>query len=455
MGVAAGIAGAAVLSVVGYFAYQAMQPGAETAAMPSPVVQPGATQVNTGPAEAPPTVTEHPPTDPAPSPGTTAPEFDLVRVDPTGAALVAGRAAPGQVVRVIVDEIEVAQAVSDGSGNFVAMFTMQGHEAPSVVSLSAGEERLASAQTVIVTPTAPPPARVAMEEGRIAALAPSPVPASAPAPAPVANAVDAGADPVGTAPSGASTTVSIASPATAAPTDAPTFVSELPFTPPQTSPEAPFVRTAENVEGPSARPAGHRAAPPSDPQAEPAAPQVLLADENGLTVLQDAGETPPEVMEAISLDTISYDEEGAVALTGRGREDRHVLVYLNNALIRTVRVSRDGQWHAPLPDVARGVYTLRVDEVDEGGTVISRSETPFKREQPAALVAAAVAVDPAAPGRLPIERITVQPGATLWAIAREKYGKGTMYVQVFAANRDRIRDPDLIYPGQVFDLPDP
>jgi nucleoid-associated protein YgaU len=29
-----------------------------------------------------------------------------------------------------------------------------------------------------------------------------------------------------------------------------------------------------------------------------------------------------------------------------------------------------------------------------------------------------------------------------------------MYVEVFDANRDRIRNPDLIYPGQVFELPD-
>ena len=101
-----------------------------------------------------------------------------------------------------------------------------------------------------------------------------------------------------------------------------------------------------------------------------------------------------------------------------------------------------------------GVYTLRVDEVDEDGTVISRSETPFKREEPAALVSSAVSGGTDAPGRPPIERITVQPGSTLWAIAREKYGEGIMYVEVFDANRDRIRDPDLIYPGQVFELPD-
>ncbi len=47
----------------------------------------------------------------------------------------------------------------------------------------------------------------------------------------------------------------------------------------------------------------------------------------------------------------------------------------------------------------------------------------------------------------------MQAGDTLWAIARERYGEGVLYVQVFEANRDAIRDPDLIYPGQVFDLP--
>jgi nucleoid-associated protein YgaU len=50
--------------------------------------------------------------------------------------------------------------------------------------------------------------------------------------------------------------------------------------------------------------------------------------------------------------------------------------------------------------------------------------------------------------------ITVQPGYTLWAIAREKYGSGFQYVRVYQANQDLIKNPDLIYPGQVFKLPE-
>ena len=49
--------------------------------------------------------------------------------------------------------------------------------------------------------------------------------------------------------------------------------------------------------------------------------------------------------------------------------------------------------------------------------------------------------------------ITVQPGFTLWGIARENYGNGFLYVKVYEANKGQIRDPDLIYPGQIFTVP--
>ncbi len=69
---------------------------------------------------------------------------------------------------------------------------------------------------------------------------------------------------------------------------------------------------------------------------------------------------------------------------------------------------------------------------------------------PVAEVAVASAVVAAV--RAPVS-VTVQPGFTLWRIAREQFGDGVMYVQVFEANKDKIRNPDLIYPGQVFAIP--
>jgi nucleoid-associated protein YgaU len=59
-----------------------------------------------------------------------------------------------------------------------------------------------------------------------------------------------------------------------------------------------------------------------------------------------------------------------------------------------------------------------------------------------------------APGTVPATvSITVQPGYTLWGIARASLGDGILYVQVYNANKDKIKNPDLIYPGQVFTLP--
>lgn len=51
-------------------------------------------------------------------------------------------------------------------------------------------------------------------------------------------------------------------------------------------------------------------------------------------------------------------------------------------------------------------------------------------------------------------RVIIRKGDTLWGISRETYGRGSRYTAIYLANGNRIRDPDLIYPGQVFRLPE-
>jgi len=48
---------------------------------------------------------------------------------------------------------------------------------------------------------------------------------------------------------------------------------------------------------------------------------------------------------------------------------------------------------------------------------------------------------------------TVKPGDTLWAIAQSYYGDGAKYPVIFEANRDLLKDPNKIYPGQVLTIP--
>ena len=47
----------------------------------------------------------------------------------------------------------------------------------------------------------------------------------------------------------------------------------------------------------------------------------------------------------------------------------------------------------------------------------------------------------------------VRRGNSLWVIARQLFGEGFRYTAIYSANRDQIRDPNKIYPGQTFKLP--
>ncbi|MEM7289111.1 MAG: LysM peptidoglycan-binding domain-containing protein [Pseudomonadota bacterium] len=50
--------------------------------------------------------------------------------------------------------------------------------------------------------------------------------------------------------------------------------------------------------------------------------------------------------------------------------------------------------------------------------------------------------------------VIIRRGDSLWRVARRNYGAGIRYTTIFEANRDQVRDPDLIYPGQVLKVPE-
>lgn len=213
-------------------------------------------------------------------------------------------------------------------------------------------------------------------------------------------------------------------------------------------PAAPAAADKAPVSAAPTQTAEQKVQPETAPETAPDTTRVaiLKSDADGVELVNS-----PSAMTKlnISIDTIGYSEDGGVQLSGSATgRDGSVRVYLDNAAIIDLPVDSRGRWRGDLPHVDGGVYTLRVDEVNPQGDVVSRAETPFKREDPAVLAAQS------GPQDTPVKAVTVQTGNTLWAIARERYGEGILYVRVFEANRDAIRDPDLIYPGQVFNLPD-
>ena len=233
---------------------------------------------------------------------------------------------------------------------------------------------------------------------------------------------------------------------------------------------------------------------------------AVAVTEEGAKVLQTDTNVAAEVAANVTIDTIAYPTPETVQFGGRGTVGNFIRLYLDNApLGDPATVGADGTWNLTQTGIAPKIYTLRADEVDGAGTVISRYETPFKRETPEALAAANGTAAPAAETAAPAPAadgtattdtatdtdtastdttaqatteaapaakvatatetasetatpvasvtVTVQPGFTLWGIAKRQLGQGIMYVQVYEANKDKIKDPDLIYPGQVFTLP--
>jgi nucleoid-associated protein YgaU len=332
-----------------------------------------------------------------------APSFDVVRVTPEGSALVAGRAEPGATVTIFAGDTPIAEAEVSPEGEFVTIFQTPPSATPQTLTLTAND--LPSETTVLILPPPPPPPAEA-ETPVVLPMLPAEIPASV-APAP---SVESTAEP----------TIAVAA-----------LPSEV-------------VVPAE----PAAQ---------SDSAAETSAETVTVAPTQVAATAILRPDAPPEVTptarenasvrSGVTLASISYADEGLVTLAGLGTAGSTLRVYVDDAFARDGVVEDDGRWAMQLDDVAAGVYRLRIDEVRSDGTVASRVETPFQRDIPSIPLGEATA--PATPGS-----VTVQPGNNLWTLARIHYGAGTLYSQIFTANTDLIRDPDLIYPGQILALPE-
>ncbi|MEO0863177.1 MAG: LysM peptidoglycan-binding domain-containing protein [Pseudomonadota bacterium] len=504
------VAGAFVLAVVGAFVYFTDH-DAEPADTPAPLIEavvapePEKPAVAASEPQTPAVETAQPEETPQPVETQAevadippaAPSIDEVRIEPDGLAIIAGRAQPGSQITVLLDGQANTEVTVDGTGAFAAVTRISAGAVAQVLTLlqTDGQREIASEDEIIVAPAPMARAEATVEAG--------------PAPADVQSAADTAAaevvadeeiaDSETTTPVEAAIVETQSEPITADPVtetadvriDQPAKTATVSTTAPATSDNTaaatahdPTATTAaaatpdplpapsetvdvlpEATEDPAAivvAEAAPKVAPaePEDPATEPTtqvaavepAPEpqtpavtVLKSTADGVEVLNAV---PPDVLENIEIDTISYSQSGDVQLAGRAQTEASVVrVYVDNRPIAEIDVDDAGRWRGDLPQIDTGVYTLRVDELDAAGDVTSRVETPFKREDPQLLAQDDAPATPA-------KRITVQTGNTLWAIARDRYGEGLLYVQVFEANRDRIRNPDLIFPGQVFDLPD-
>ena len=192
---------------------------------------------------------------------------------------------------------------------------------------------------------------------------------------------------------------------------------------------------------------GQPANPPLAVLTQPEAPsQVLQAPP---AVAPSAGQAPTDehlllksgAPAHLALDVVDYDEHGGIRFSGTAPAGTTVRLYIDNHLAGSIAADLTGRWTlTPEGTVTTGTHRLRADQLAANGRVASRVELPFQR----------VNIDPAT---LAEGRVLVQPGQNLWRLARRVYGSGLRYTVIYQANRDQIRDPHVIYPGQAFAIP--
>lgn len=176
-------------------------------------------------------------------------------------------------------------------------------------------------------------------------------------------------------------------------------------------------------------------------QADGQALVVLAEPGRASRVLQGPG--VPSDAGNLVLEAVDYDENGNVIISGIADPGATVQIYLNDNAIGSGVADADGHWELhPGGAVAPGTYAMRIDQLNAGGKVVARVEVPFER---------VVAED--VRRQLAEGQVVIQPGNNLWNIARQLYGTGYRYTVIYQANRDQIRDPNLIYPGQILVTP--
>ncbi|WP_434052391.1 MAG: LysM peptidoglycan-binding domain-containing protein [Roseibium sp.] len=157
-------------------------------------------------------------------------------------------------------------------------------------------------------------------------------------------------------------------------------------------------------------------------------------------------------------------EPDKVYVAGTGKPGSSVRVYVGEDYQGEAKVNSSGRWLVQgTKNVPEGNVEVRADLIaPDGDTVDARAAVTFEKEQDKQIVLTKVVATGSGSGQgsqgadvqksLPV--VIIRKGDNLWRISRRLYGDGVRYTTIYQANQDQIRDPDLIYPGQVFLTPE-
>lgn len=213
-------------------------------------------------------------------------------------------------------------------------------------------------------------------------------------------------------------------------------------------------------------------------------PVVALMTPSKPTIVLSQPAAQKPTAGAVVVNAVETESSGKLHVSGQARPGAAVRLYLNDSFVASVTAGADGRFAVTINQgVTPGNYRVRLDEVElNSGTVRARAEVPFNvpdtvvaasaqaqaqattlkspgttASQPRmAAAGATVPPDGGSPSTVIVPKIattTVSRGDSLWRLSRLSYGAGTRYAVIYQANREQIRNPNLIYPGQILVVP--
>jgi nucleoid-associated protein YgaU len=198
-------------------------------------------------------------------------------------------------------------------------------------------------------------------------------------------------------------------------------------------------------------------------------------------------------------------ENGKIFIAGTGEPLTSINIYLENELLGTAQVAENGAFLFEGSSALKpGRYDIRADMTKGGASVLARAEVTLVHEpevvsdipeaEPKEEVASVETQQQPAQEEEPVGQVEetkvdseaeqttssttpdalenkeslqsdkkeiqtgsaviIRRGDSLWTVARRNYGAGIRYTTIFEANRDQVRDPNRIYPGQVLKVPE-
>jgi len=149
----------------------------------------------------------------------------------------------------------------------------------------------------------------------------------------------------------------------------------------------------------------------------------------------------PAVGPAIAPRSLSWKADGGLIVAGVSRGGVSVSAVSGTTPFGAAKVTADGDWQVVgRVDLDRPQRVMRFALEDGDGKVIATYALP-------------VTTRDLSQGLDGSRMVIVQQGDALWRIAYRSYGEGIKYVDIVRRNAAAIEDPDLIFPNQIFAIP--